>query len=86
MVQTWCCMLAARCVGPARGQAPAPALIGIGRLAYNYKISADTIYYEATAGKRKTKGKVYHNGRQTEIAILMKTYFTTAEVEQDLKL
>ena len=28
-------MLAARCVGPARGQAPATALIGIGRLAYN---------------------------------------------------
>lgn len=36
---------------------------------YIYNISSDTIFYEAQAGKRKTKGKVYHNGRQTEIAI-----------------
>jgi hypothetical protein len=34
-----------------------------------YKIGRDTIYYEATTGKRKTEGKVYHNGRQTQIGI-----------------
>ena len=34
-----------------------------------YKISSDTIYYEATAGKRKTKGEVYHSGRITQIEI-----------------
>lgn len=32
-------------------------------------ISADTIHYEAKAGKRKTVGKIYHAGRITEIEI-----------------
>lgn len=36
---------------------------------YIYNISSDTIFYEAQAGKRKTKGKVFHTGRQTQIAI-----------------
>lgn len=32
-------------------------------------IPSDTIYYEATAGKKKTTGKVYHNGGITDIEI-----------------
>lgn len=34
------------------------------------RIAKDTIYYTASAGKRKTSGQVYHNGKQTEIEIM----------------
>ena len=70
MVQTWCCMLAARCVGPARGQAPAPALIGIGRLAYNKKLDCD-----AFTTIRLYQPEKYCIGEQYEIQLKKKKLF-----------
>jgi hypothetical protein len=39
------------------------------KIARFYKVPSDTIYYEATAGKRKNTGKIYHAGRITQIEI-----------------